>query len=90
MSSKNWKVYILACADDTLYTGITKDLRARIEAHNQGTGARYTRGRRPVRLLGYWEYTSRSEASRAEYRIKQLSRRQKQNLLKTALLPNQL
>ncbi|MFP4548915.1 MAG: GIY-YIG nuclease family protein [Fidelibacterota bacterium] len=88
MSANNWKVYILACADDTWYTGITNNLNARIEAHNQGTGARYTWGRRPVRLLGYWEYTSRSEASRAEYRIKQLSRRQKRNLLKTALLPN--
>ncbi len=84
MPAKNWKVYILTCADETFYTGITNDLTARIDAHNQGTGARYTRGRQPVNLAGYWEYANRSEASKAEYRIKGLTRRQKQDLLKTA------
>jgi putative endonuclease len=82
MSAKNWKVYILAYADNTLYTGITNDLAARIKAHNQGKGARYTRGRNPVKLLGSWEYASRSKASQAEYKIKQLSRSQKLLLLR--------
>jgi len=79
-----WNLYIVKCADGTLYTGITNDLAARIKAHNQGKGARYTKGRRPVILLGYWEYTNRSQASKEEYKIKQLPRHRKLALLRTA------
>ncbi len=71
--------YILRCADDTLYTGITTDLERRVREHNHSTlGASYTRGRRPVTLVRSQEHESRSDASKAEYRIKQLSREEKQ------------
>lgn len=73
--------YILECADGTLYTGWTEDLDRRVQDHNTGRGARYTRGRRPVRLV-YWEVqTSRSAAQRREVALRRLSRAQKQQLI---------
>jgi putative endonuclease len=73
-----WHVYILSCSDDTLYTGITNDLERRVEEHNSSKlGAKYTRGRRPVKLVYSKEVISRSEALKEEYRIKQLSREEK-------------
>lgn len=75
----NRYTYILRCADDTLYTGITTDLERRIREHNHSPlGASYTRGRRPITLVRSQEHESRSDASKAEYRIKQLSREEKQ------------
>lgn len=80
---KPWFVYILLCADSTLYTGITTDVMTRIKTHNTGTtGAKYTRARRPVRLLYTAEFPNKSEASKEESRIKKLSRIQKQALYK--------
>lgn len=77
-----WYVYMVHCSDGTLYTGITKDLEKRIEAHNSGRdGARYTRSRRPVRLAYSEQVGSRSEAARLEYRFKRLSLAQKQQLI---------
>lgn len=74
--------YILRCADDTLYTGITTDLERRIREHNHSPlGASYTRGRRPVTLLRSQEHESRSDASKAEYHIKHLSREEKFSLI---------
>ncbi|NCC23323.1 MAG: GIY-YIG nuclease family protein [Alphaproteobacteria bacterium] len=73
----DWVVYILGCADTTLYTGITNDLPARLAAHESGSGAKYTRGRGPFELLYREEFPSRSEASRRERAIKSKSRRQK-------------
>lgn len=68
---------MLRCADDTLYTGITDDLAHRIKAHNEGKGAKYTRGRGPVTLV-YSEYhEDRSAAAKREYAIKRLTRQQK-------------
>ncbi len=67
-------VYILECADGTLYTGWTTDLDRRVKAHNAGRGARYTRGRRPVRLV-YWEHAAdRGSALRRETAIRRLRR----------------
>ena len=77
-----WFVYILECNDGTYYTGITNDLEKRILAHNNGTGAKYTRVRRPVRLMISFELTDRSSASKEEYRIKQLTRKEKEKLIK--------
>jgi len=76
---KTWFVYILRCADDTLYTGITTDVARRIDEHNAGKapGARYTRGRRPVRLAYAEEAVNRSAASSREAAIKQLDRSRK-------------
>lgn len=79
-----WKVYILQCADNTLYTGITTDILRRVDEHNNSSkGARYTRVRRPVALAYLEECESRSEASQREYQIKQLNRNKKLNLIQS-------
>lgn len=74
-----WFVYIVECSDGTLYTGITTDLERRIEEHN-GSGAKYTRGRGPVKLVYSAEMKDRSEASKEEYRIKKLTRAEKKSM----------
>jgi putative endonuclease len=76
-----WFVYILECIDDTLYTGITNDLNKRIEKHNKGTGAKYTRGRGPVCLKWSYEAENKSEAAKMEYRIKKLSKSKKIDII---------
>lgn len=75
-------IYILKCSDQTLYTGITRDLERRVMEHNgSGLGARYTRSRRPVEIMYAKEYGSRSEALKAENLIKGLSRQQKLEMI---------
>lgn len=74
-------VYILRCADDSLYTGWTYDLVARLEAHNGGKGAKYTRARLPVTLAYSEHLPDERTARQREYAIKQLSRPQKLNLI---------
>ena len=74
-------VYILKCADGTLYTGWTTDLERRLQAHNSGRGARYTRGRRPVRLAYREEQSDRSAAQRREAAIRRLPRAGKLKLI---------
>ena len=68
-----WFLYLLECSDGSIYTGIATDVQARFEKHASGTGARYTRSRKPVRVLASFELTGRSDASRAEYWVKRLS-----------------
>ena len=75
--------YILKCKDDSLYTGWTNDLKKRITSHNAGKGAKYTKARRPVELDYYEEFQTREEAMKREYAIKQLSRKEKEALIKT-------
>ncbi len=77
----SWTVYILRCADGSLYTGITKDLAHRIKTHETGKGARYTHGRGPFRLVHQEFCQNRAEASRREMAIKSLSRTQKLELI---------
>ena len=74
-------IYIVRCADDTLYTGWTTDLARRIAAHNAGAGAKYTRSRRPVTLLYHESFATKEEALRREYAIKQLPREKKMQLI---------
>ena len=74
-------VYILQCADGTLYTGWTTDLERRLHAHNSGRGARYTRGRRPVSLVYHEEQPTRSVAQKREAAIRRLSRVDKLKLI---------
>lgn len=75
-------LYILKCADETLYTGITVDLERRIQEHNQSKlGAKYTKARRPVKLIYSKKFRNRSLASKEENRIKRLSREEKLELL---------
>lgn len=77
-----WHVYILRCADGTLYTGIAKDLQRRVEQHNKSAlGAKYTKIRRPVRLVWTKKCKNRSLATKEELRIKKLSREEKLKLI---------
>ncbi|MFT4628900.1 MAG: putative endonuclease [Arenicella sp.] len=80
-----WFTYILRCADDSLYTGITIDLNRRLDEHNTDNkkGARYTRARRPVNLVYQQVCEDRASAGRLEYQLKNLNRKQKLALLKT-------
>ncbi len=75
--------YILECCDGTFYCGWTNDLENRIKAHNEGKGARYTKPRRPVKLVYYETFDTKEEAMKREYRIKQLTRAQKEKLINT-------
>ena len=77
MKTSNWFLYVLRCADGTLYTGVTTDLTRRVVEHNSGRGARYTAGRRPVALLAAWRFPDRGSAQRAEARFRRLSRARK-------------
>lgn len=74
---KPWFLYLIECVDGSIYTGITVDVAARYAAHLAGTGARYTRSHKPLRLLGVEAHPDRSSASQAEYRIKRLSAAEK-------------
>ena len=76
-----WYLYILRCGDGTLYTGITTDVVRRLEAHRQGRGAKYTRGRGPLTLAYQEECGSHSEALKRELEVKALSRTEKEQLI---------
>jgi putative endonuclease len=78
--SKPWFLYLIECQDGSIYTGITVDVAKRYIAHETGKGAKYMRSHPPKRLLRVFEYASRSEASKAEYVIKQLSASEKRVL----------
>ncbi len=80
----DWFVYIVRCADDSLYTGITKDVDRRIQEHNEGDklAAKYTRARRPVVLVYQETCESRSVATKREIEIKKLSREEKEEFLR--------
>jgi putative endonuclease len=73
--------YILLCSDGTLYCGYTNDLVKRVNTHNQGKGAKYTRQRTPVKLVYSEEFKTKSEALKREHQIKKLSRKEKLKLL---------
>ncbi len=74
-------VYILKCGDGTLYTGWTNNLEKRVQAHNTGKGAKYTKARLPVELVYFEEFEEKVDAQRREYRIKKLSRKEKLKLI---------
>jgi predicted GIY-YIG superfamily endonuclease len=76
-----WFLYIVKCADGSLYTGISTDVRRRIQQHNAGSGAKYTATRNPVVFQGMWKYSDRSSASRAENALKRLNREEKLALI---------
>ena len=77
----DWFVYILQCADETLYTGITNDLDRRMDEHESGIGAKYTRGRAPLKLLYTEACPTRSQALKREAEIKSLDRATKLKLV---------
>lgn len=80
---KHWYLYILRCGDGTLYTGVTTDVRRRLETHRQGKGAKYTRGRAPLELVFQKACESHSDALRQELAVKGLSREEKESLIKS-------
>lgn len=93
MESKVHYFYVLLCKDSTFYGGYTTDLARRLNEHNQGIGAKYTKlaKRRPLQMIHAESFATRSEAQKAEYAFKQLTRRQKENYLCThpsVTLPN--
>ena len=75
-------LYIVKCKDDSLYTGYAKNVEQRVEKHNKGLGAKYTKVRRPVVLVYQEMYETKSEALKREYQIKQYSRNKKLALIK--------
>ena len=78
MKSNPWYLYVVKCSDNTLYTGVTTDLDRRLTEHNTSLkGAKYTRKRRPVVLVYSKHYADRSQAQKAEYQFKRLSRKEK-------------
>jgi len=77
----DWWVYILRCADGSLYTGMARDLMARLHVHNAGKGAKYTRGRRPLTLVYQEAWPHKSAALKREYQLKRLSRSAKEDLI---------
>lgn len=79
----SWYVYLVRCADDTLYCGIARDVAARIAQHEAGAGAKYTRGRGPLALVWVRRSPSRGAAQRLEHAIKQLTRARKEALIRT-------
>ena len=82
MNEKQWVLYILQCADDSFYTGITDNLTRRLSAHGTSKGAKYTRGRGPFQLRYVEQCKDYSSALRREYQVKKLSRHQKSELCK--------
>lgn len=77
----SWFVYMLRCGDGTLYTGVTDNVERRLAAHRVGKGAKYTRGRGPLKLVYQEQVPDKSAALRREYQIKQLTKQKKEALL---------
>lgn len=80
-ASGRWLLYILKCSDNTFYTGITNDLQQRLDKHNDGSASRYTRSRRPVKLIYFERCLNKSSALKKEFRMKSLSRTEKERYI---------
>jgi putative endonuclease len=83
MEHKRHLIYMLRCKDNTLYTGYTTDLQRRLNMHEKGKGAKYTRGRGPFQVVYTETFPTKSEALRREIEIKQLSRKEKLGLIRS-------
>ena len=88
MIESNWCVYILLCSDNSLYTGITNDLTKRLDMHQNAKGAKYTRGRGPLKLVYQIPMEDKSSALKEEYRIKQLTKKKKLELINGGIINN--
>ncbi len=82
----DWKVYIVKCSDNTFYTGITNNIKSRLDTHNEGNGAKYTKNRLPVFLVYLESVANRSNALKREMEIKKLNRSQKIDLINSTNL----
>lgn len=84
MDPKNkYYLYVLECNDSTLYTGYTNDVERRVAVHNSGKGAKYTKARLPVTCVFHQQFETKSEAMKAEYAFKQLTRKQKLDYIRS-------
>ncbi|RJQ33315.1 GIY-YIG nuclease family protein [Candidatus Parcubacteria bacterium] len=81
-ATKKYFVYLLRCKDNSLYTGYTNDVEARVEKHNNGEGAKYTKYRRPVKVVYFEEFDSINDAMKREAQIKSWSKTKKEKLIK--------
>ena len=82
VGDRPWFLYVVHCSDGTLYTGVTTDVKRRVDEHNVGIrGAKYTAARRPVRLIYVSYYVNRSGAQKAEHKFKKLTRKQKNEVI---------
>lgn len=81
MEEKHY-AYMLRCVDNTIYSGYTNNLQRRVEVHNSGKGAKYTKNRRPVKLVYFETFGTKSEAMRREYEFKHLTKSEKELLIK--------
>jgi putative endonuclease len=77
----NWLVYMLECSDNSIYTGITNNLEERLKKHQSGNGAKYLRGRLPIKLVYKENFINRSEATKREIYIKKMSKKEKKHLI---------
>ena len=77
----NWLVYMLECSDNSIYTGITNNLEERLKKHQSGNGAKYLRGRLPIKLVYKENFINRSEATKREIYIKRMSKKEKKHLI---------
>ena len=82
MEENEHYLYVVSCKDESLYAGYTNNLERRIKLHNEGKGAKYTRGRGPIKLVFSKKYATKSEALKAEYAFKQLKRNEKQQYIR--------
>lgn len=89
MSENNWSVYMIRCADNSLYTGVSTDVERRFQEHLNGDAksAKYLKGKGPLSLAFQWHIGSRSEAQKAECQIKKLSKQQKEKIIQDKSLP---
>jgi putative endonuclease len=90
MRKRSWSVYMVQCADGSLYTGVSPDVVSRVAAHNAGRGARYTRSRRPVRLVFLRQVGPKPRAMSIEWHLKRLTRAQKLKVVRFKRLPRGL
>ena len=77
----DWLLYMLECSDNSIYTGITNNLEERLKTHQSGNGAKYLRGRLPIKLVYKENLINRSEATKREIYIKKMSKKEKKNLI---------
>ena len=77
----NWLLYMLECSDNSIYTGITNNLEERLKKHESGNGAKYLRGRLPIKLVYKENFINRSEATKREIYIKKMSKKEKNHLI---------
>lgn len=81
MEKNEHYMYVLECKDGSYYAGYTNQLEKRVQTHNEGKGAKYTRGRRPIKLIHFERYGTKREAMQAEYKFKQLRRSEKEQII---------